>query len=137
MPIEIREFISPPLMHAVGTTSDIESPLTRCGGAAASAWQQVIDGTLLLWLRDPELLADADVNPPTGAIIRTALDVAEKLKEDGLAPPDSVVPDPNGGIVFELRSGSIVESIHVWDDGQVEFMKFDRGKLVERTPWRY
>ncbi len=48
--------------------------------------------------------------------------------------PDSIVPDPNGGIVFERREGKVSEVLHVWDDGSAEYMRFRGTQLVERQP---
>lgn len=97
------------------------------------AWQDLIDQTLHRWLRDPSLLDDEGVDAPSGAILRLALDLAEKFRDEGVPPPDKIVTDPNGGIVFERTLGNETEIYHVWDDGAVEFQRFAGDTLIERS----
>jgi hypothetical protein len=88
----------------------------------------------MVWLRDPSQLQDEGIEPPSGTVIRLSMDLAENYRDRGLPAPDSVVPDPNGGIVFERREGDVSEVFHVWDDGTVEYMLFEGARLVERNP---
>jgi hypothetical protein len=60
--------------------------------------------------------------------------LAEKFRDEGLPVPDRIVPDPNGGIVFERREGDVSEVIHVWDNGSVEYIRFHGTQLAERQP---
>ena len=48
--------------------------------------------------------------------------------------PQTVVLDPNGGIVFEQRKRETAEVYHVWDDGTVEFQRYQGSRLVGRWP---
>jgi hypothetical protein len=112
-----------------------EAPITlRRGEVARRAWQHLIDQTLSKWLHDPSILDDEGIQPPTGTIIRLSMDLAELYRDQGLPAPDIVVVDPNGGIVFERREGSVTELLHVWEDGAVEYMRLDGTRLSERTP---
>jgi len=116
---------------------DADAPVTRNHrreDAARAAWQQVIDRTLMAWLHDSSQLDDEGIEPPKGTLIRLSMDLAENCRDEGLPPPDSVVPDPNGGIVFERREGDVSEVFHIWDDGTVEYMRFEGARLVERNP---
>jgi hypothetical protein len=88
---------------------------------------------LMDWLCDPSQFCDEGIDVPSGMIIRRSIALAENFRDMGLPPPDSVVPDPNGGIVFERREGQISEVFHIWDDGTVEYMRFDGSRLVERS----
>lgn len=96
------------------------------------AWQNFIEQTLLSWLADPRQLEDLEVEAPSKPIIRLAIDLAEKYRDDKLVPPDRIVPDPNGGIVFDRCRDGVAEVIHVWDDGTVEYQRFIGPKLVDR-----
>jgi hypothetical protein len=58
--------------------------------------------------------------------------MAQVFRDKGFTPPDSVVPDPNGGIVFERRAQEMSEVFHLWDDGTVEYRRFQSTRLVER-----
>ena len=98
------------------------------------AWQRLIDEKLLQWLRDPDQIEDDSIDAPTATIVRLSLDLAEKSREVGFPAPDRIVPDPNGGVVFERREGDVSEAFHVWDDGSVEYMRFHGTQLVERRP---
>jgi len=98
------------------------------------AWQRLIDERLLEWLSRPTQLDEDGFDAPTATIIRLSLDLAERFCEEGFPPPDSIVPDPNGGIAFERREGHVSEVLHVWDDGSVEYMRFHGTQLVERQP---
>lgn len=102
--------------------------------AHRAAWQRWLDETLSNWLRDPSRIADEGIEPPSETVLRLAADLAAKLRDEGRSPPTSVVCDPNGGVVFEWRDGDAAEVCHVWDDGSVEFMRFEGTRLVERRP---
>lgn len=138
---EPRPLISLPVGRAVQTRVDSESPATRETSRdqgdrdrqIRERWQKLIDEKLLEWLRDPCEVQDEGIEQPSGTILRLAIDLAEKFRDDGLAPPDRVVPDPNGGILFERRADGVTEVFHIWeDDGTVEYQRFDNSKLVDR-----
>ena len=115
------------MLQAAALTMDIWKPTSK------ARWQHFIDNVLINWLRDPSQLEDEDCDAPSGTIIRLSIDYAEKWRDDGMPAPTSVVPDPNGGIVFELRNGSGAEVFHFWDDATIEYMRFDGSRLAERA----
>jgi hypothetical protein len=122
--------------RALLTGADIVSPVTIEEAHDAEfreAWQDLIDRKLIKWLHDPMQLSDEGIEPPTGTILRLAIDYAEKFRDELLAPPSNVVPDPNGGIVFERRQGEFTEVFHFWDDGTLEYQRFVGTNLVERN----
>ncbi len=96
-----------------------------------SSWD-LIDQKLIEWECDPSQLSDEGVEPPSGETILTAIEWAKHFRKDGKPSPDSVVPDANGGIVFERREKGVSEVLHVWDDGSVEYQRFHGTRLVER-----
>ena len=95
-------------------------------------WQELIDHKLIEWGRNPSQFDDEGVEPPSGEIILQAIELAEQFRDKELTPPDSVVPDANGGIVFERRGGDVSEVFHVWDDGTIEYQCFQGTRLRER-----
>ena len=132
---ESNLYISPLLVEAVRTDVDTESPLTNGHSRddqLAGDWQSLIDHKLIEWGRDPSQLDDEGVESPTGETIQLTIKLAQSLRDAGLAPPDSVVPDPNGGMVFERRESDVSEVFHVWNDGSVEYSCFQGTRLVER-----
>ena len=64
---------------------------------------------------------------------RIADRLTTELTDFGVRPPDSVVNDPNGGIVFtyDMANGGEAE-LHVWDDGDVDLCIFKGTRLVSR-----
>jgi len=100
--------------------------------AARESWQDVIERKLIEWGRSPSALEDMGVDPPTKETIQRAIRLAEAFRDEGFPSPQSVVPDPNGGIVFERRDGNIAEVCHVWGDGTTEYQRFEGTRLLER-----
>lgn len=96
------------------------------------AWQRLIDAKLAVWLRDPNKVEDEGIDAPTATIVTVSLNLAERFMAAGFPPPDGIVPDPNGGIVFERREDHVSEVLHVWDDGSVEYMRYHGTRLAER-----
>ena len=97
-----------------------------------SEWRQLIEKKLMRWFREPSLLEDIEIDVPTKSVFEISLNLANRLMNDGIAPPTSISPDPNGGIVFERRSKDVSEVYHVWDDETVEYMQFKDNRMVER-----
>jgi hypothetical protein len=128
-------FVSDAFVDVVPTGVDAGTPVTRDTSGESSAregWQQVIDRQLIEWGRNPDQLEDEGVEPPAKEIIQGAILLARAFRDNGYPPPDSVVPDPNGGIVFERREQDVAEVFHLWDDGTVEYRRFHGTQLVER-----
>ena len=101
-------------------------------------WQEIIDKKLVEWGRDPEELADDDLVPPSHAAVDSAVQEAKvwrdaRESDDEFVPlPQWVVPNGDGGIVFEWREGSIARVIEILDDGSVDCAIFEDNKLVSR-----
>ena len=95
-----------------------------------------MDHELNEWALDPARFDDDGIEPPSRQIIRLAIALAEAFRDEGLPAPDSVVPDPNGGIVFEQQETACAEVLHIWDDGNVEHQLFRGTRLVERKRYR-
>ncbi len=128
-------FVSPDFVNAVSTYVETQTQLTpdpRRHDTAAEAWQKLIDDQLIEWERDPGQVDDEGIEPPSAPIVRLAIQLAQAWKDGGFAAPDRVVPDPNGGIVFERRERDVSEVFHVWEDGTVEYRRFQGTRLVER-----
>jgi len=96
------------------------------------AWQKLIDYKLIEWGWNTAQFEDEGIEPPTRDIVQRAIALAEALRDAGLAAPDSVVPDPNGGIVFEYREKAVTHVYHVWDDRTIEYQCYAGTRLIER-----
>ena len=115
-----------------GSKTDASAFSPAMPAYAASGWQRVIDRTLIEWGRDPSVLADDGVTPPSKQAIQVAIAIAEAVRGMGISPPDRVVPDGDGGIVFEQRSGPISRTIEIHDNGDVYVSQFRDSRLVRR-----
>lgn len=134
--VEIGRFLSSGVVDATATEVERSSLVTLDSESEKQRrlveWQNVIDQKLIEWGRQPEELADDGIEPPRREVISLAIEFANRMKNEGLPPPDSVVPDPNGGIVFERREGTLSEVLHIWEDGTIEYRQFDSTQLIER-----
>lgn len=123
--------------RVVSTNADTISPITRDHvghEAARDGWQRVIDHKLIEWGWNTRQFDEEDLEPPSREIVLLAIRLAERLRDEGCPAPDSVVPDPGGGIVFERRENGLTEVYQIWDDGTVEYQRFQGTRLVERSP---
>lgn len=130
------EFLSA-VPGSVATYTDAELPTVRDKDQVETfrhAWQQLIDYRLIEWGSNPAQFADEGVEPPSRETITRAIKVAEQCQLKGFPAPDRVVPDANGGIVFERREQDVTEVLHIWSDGGAEYQHFHGTRLVERTP---
>ncbi len=100
-------------------------------------WGKVLDEQLIEWGNHPEDFIEEGFVPPSRETIHLAFKhVLKPFQAQGRMPPSHVVPDTEGGIVFELRSNDVFESIRVQADGHIEYCCFCGGRLVERQNLR-
>lgn len=119
------------------TSVDSESPTVGDKDQVAGfrhAWQQLIDKLWFDWGLNQQQFDDDGIEPPSRETIVRAIQVAQQQEKQGQPLPDSVVPDANGGIVFERREQDVTEVLHIWSDGTAEYQQFHGTRLVERTP---
>lgn len=113
------------------TTSVDESPATNEPPAAwRQRWQGHIDHSLIEWGWDPSLVEDDGIDAPSRDVLSVAIRFAQEMMRSGEAPPTRVVPDPNGGIVFEREGDRSLESIRISAEG-LEYCRFENARLVE------
>lgn len=96
------------------------------------AWSNIIDRKLIEWGRDPTPLEDEDVVPPSSEAIKVASDRAMALRDEGIEAPKRVVPNGDGGIVFERWAGPVSETIEVFEDGSIEYCCYRGTRLTHR-----
>lgn len=132
---ELRSFISPMVRAAVSTGAVTEARITRDYGRidkASEEWHVLIDDQLIEWGRDPSQLEDEDIQPPSMDTIHRAIWLATVLSKADVPAPTRIVPDADGGIVFERHEGSVFESIRLSADGGAEYCAFKNSRLVKR-----
>jgi hypothetical protein len=118
------------LRPVVPTEADSAVPILNRAGR--DLWQKLIEEKLVEWGTNPDYFADEEFDAPLPEIVSLALRHAQKYRDNDWPPPHRIVPDGDGGIVFEVRNGSLSEKIHLWDDGEVDYICFSGAKLVER-----
>lgn len=101
------------------------------------SWGKVLDEQLIEWASHPEDFFDEGLVPPSRQTIHLAYEhVLKPFRDGGRTPPTHVVPDANGGVVFELRNNELFESIRIQADGHIEYRRFCDGRLEVRQSWR-
>lgn len=126
--------MSPPVRRIVETRGApdqlLASPPTQIA-AWRARWDELVDSYLIEWGRDPSRFDGEEIVPPTEASIGRACEVAGLCRDGAWPPPLRVVPDGEGGVVFERRVGDIFESLEILADGRVELNTFKDCRLLE------
>jgi len=99
---------------------------------ARSGWQAIIDNWLIEWGRNPQELEDDYVIPPSFAVIKDACKVAKSMRNKGFPVPLRVVPNGEGGVVFEWWAGPIFQTIEISCNGTLEAVTYENSRLVAR-----
>lgn len=121
--------------HRDGSTPVLDAILAVAPGprtATQALWPEEIDHRLQAWEQDPDQLQDEGVEAPSREIVRLARRCARHLCERGAPAPSRVVPDGDGGIIFEWLQRPTVESIEIADDEMIEYLRFVESCLVHR-----
>jgi hypothetical protein len=87
------------------------------------------------WGCNPGQFVEDGLTPPSAIAVGVACQVAQHLRELGKDAPLRLVPNGDGGIVFERRQGEIFETLEIQDDGSVEWAIFNNGRLNSRRLW--
>jgi len=95
-------------------------------------WQAVLDSKLIEWGRNPSLLEDEDLVPPSAEALGAAGRLALTLRDAGMLPPTRVVPVGDGGIAFELRRGAHCETLAIDTNGSIEYIVYKNDRLMSR-----
>lgn len=120
------------LPEAAPSGADTSLTIPTKAKGSAENWERSVHQVLMDWTSRPELVADEGIDPPTTQVLQKAVQLARQLQTLDAPAPDSLTPDPNGGIVFAWRENDVLEEYHIWDDGAVEYRKFLGSRLVER-----
>ncbi len=117
-------------LPVVDTHADDTAPIPD--SARRDAWQRCIDEKLIEWGAHPELFDDEEFKSPSRKIIALAIRSAAQMRDADALPPHRVVHDASGGIVFERLTGTKSLKIHIWDDGTIERIVLDAGRVTYR-----
>jgi len=97
-----------------------------------SDWKPIIEEQLSEWLLDVSQFDDDGLEPPSPKSVHTAFDAACAFRDLGLPPPARVCPNGDGGISFERKVGTVLDTIGIDEDGTVEWYVFRNSRLVCR-----
>jgi hypothetical protein len=84
------------------------------------------------WWSAPTSIADDEIVPPSRDIIELAFRLAAYMRDEGAPSPLRIVPDGEGGIVFERRYGDLFETIELASDESISKTAFKHGQFVGR-----
>jgi hypothetical protein len=93
-------------------------------------WHDIIDRLIDIGRSVDDFEAEG-ITPPSRATIARAAKLAAWMRDEGYQPPDRVVPDAGGGVVFERTTSRTYETICVSVDG-IEYCAYVDGRLAKR-----
>lgn len=97
-----------------------------------SRWQPKL-AQIAAWKSNPDRVADEGVLAPRVGLLASAEDVAHALCAHGVEPPDHVLTNGDGGVVFRWRLAGRTWSIEMDVDGSIESSLMVGGRLL----WRH
>jgi len=102
----------------------------------AAGWQKVIDSQLRNWWHGIPGLEEEGLVSPTPNVISAAINIARSLLEQSLDPPSRVLPNGEGGIIFERYASQgqdkIYETIEIFENLEIELSLYKNSQLVSR-----
>ena len=113
-----------------GTETALENVNAR--EKAAEDWTRIIDEKLINWGLVSTFDQEDELEPPSGESIAKACELAKYMRDCGFPLPTGVIPDGEGGIVYENRQGNLYQSMEIDCSGMVELLTFRDCKLVSR-----
>lgn len=118
-----------------GTSALGEAALIpRRDDALEAGWMRLADHTLLEWAKNPEILADDGLIPPSAQAFAAAFDWIKSERETPSVPSiPKAVPDGDGGLSFrwDLRDDTTIV-LCIDDHGFMEVLYFKGDKLTRR-----
>ena len=136
MPPETCFTISDSLSGPIQTSAAEEGLLVNVWRIAQHRdprWQSIIDEKLIEWSAFPGQFESEEFQVPAAVAIGLASDIAHSCWKQGVAAPTRVVPNGEGGVVFERIDGTTFEAIEIEADGQVEYRVFEKSRLVGQS----
>jgi hypothetical protein len=94
-------------------------------------WIQILRKTLFKYC---EGFNEVGCDDSSEDAVMQSLAIAWDWYMQGKLAPDSIVPDPNGGIVFSWKNKNRSAEVHVWSEGKIEIFYFEDSKLIKREP---
>jgi hypothetical protein len=124
----------------VETHAEGELLLVRYASADdKDAWNKLTDETILEWGcswtgGSHAGVNDGDLQWPARDVLSEAYNLACRMRDSAVPVPSNIVPNGEGGIVFEWRRGPFFRVVEMGSDRSLEVRQFERSKLVLRFP---
>jgi hypothetical protein len=97
----------------------------------ADEWNRY-ESQLVQWEQHPDQFEDEGLEPPNRETVPLIRDVCRALRSLRVEPPLRLVPNCEGGAVFEWRTAPFLWCLEVERDGTLELSVFRTGRLVTR-----
>ena len=106
--------------------------------AAAVRWDEIIDRKLIKWgswQNKTDLQEDFEAEGfigPTSEAIRKAYRIVANMRQQLWPLPTGVIPDGEGGIVFENRQQLLYQRMEIDQNGETSLATFNNANLFDR-----
>lgn len=103
---------------------DMLATIVTARNALRDKWTKLIDYTLIEWGLNPADFEDEGTMAPTREAVCKACDVARIMQSREWPLPTGVIPDGEGGIVFENRNDPLYQRLEILSDGSMNLVTF-------------
>jgi hypothetical protein len=100
----------------------------------SAEWDAIVDHKLIEWGNDQSAFQDEGLIGPTNQAIQKAHALVSFMRSNDWPLPTGVVPDGEGGIVFENRHEPTYQRIEIEPTGKMCLVTFRNCHLVSRDP---
>jgi hypothetical protein len=128
VPVTIREKIQYLLQPVMAGSQSLGEPRTE---EDLRGWQAINDRLKVLE-QHPAEFDEEGLEPPSADVFPLVDEVALVLENRGVSPPLRVVPNGEGGVVFEWRDHPFFWSLDVEKEGGLALSIFRNARLVSR-----
>jgi len=97
--------------------------------ALAERWNAIVDRPLIEWGLNPSFTDEDGLEFPSKKACASAVELAAYLRDDGGPLPTGVIPDGEGGIVFENKQDPSYQCFEIDENGLIVLLTFRDCKL--------
>ena len=98
----------------------------------SNRWQKWINDTLNTWQSNPTQLEDDGLEAPSLEVIHFTQQIATRLRDADWPAPLRIVPNGEGGILFEWRSIPDFFTLEIEEDLSVEWIVYHDSQVQHR-----
>lgn len=129
---DTSHLMTEPVSPYVSTSTADEGILALNAAEAkvnVESWKNVIEDRLVEWGRQRTVCDEEGFISPSSIAVDTAIEIARTLQGNH-SPPTRVVPNGEGGIVFEKEINSSFTAIEIFETGSFEVRSFLDCRLI-------